>query len=132
MTLWGIAVDAPDARELAAFYRRMLQWNVVEDKPEWVVLRPPGGGTALSFQSEPDYVPPVWPADPASQQMMLHLDIAVADLASAGARAEAAGAVLAEYQPQADVRVYKDPAGHPFCLLLPNEGAVGPPRETRS
>jgi hypothetical protein len=27
------------------------------------------------------------------------------------------GAVLAEYQPQDDVRVYLDPAGHPFCLF---------------
>ena len=26
------------------------------------------------------------------------------------------GAVLAEHQPQTDVRVYHDPAGHPFCL----------------
>jgi hypothetical protein len=24
--------------------------------------------------------------------------------------------VLADYQPQQDVRVYLDPAGHPFCL----------------
>ena len=29
-----------------------------------------------------------------------------------------AGAVLAEFQPQLDVRVMVDPAGHPFCLFL--------------
>ena len=28
-----------------------------------------------------------------------------------------AGAVLAEHQPQQDVRVLLDPAGHPFCLF---------------
>jgi hypothetical protein len=50
--------------------------------------------------------------------MQLHLDIEVQDLASAGAEAEAAGAVLAEFQPQEDVRVYLDPAGHPFCLWV--------------
>ncbi len=50
--------------------------------------------------------------------MMVHLDIEVDDLDAAGAHAVAAGAVLAVYQPQDDVRVYFDPAGHPFCLFL--------------
>lgn len=35
------------------------------------------------------------------------------------AHAQACGASLAAYQPQPDVRVYLDPAGHPFCLFLP-------------
>ena len=47
---------------------------------------------------------------------MMHLDIEVDDLETAGARAVAAGAALADFQPQDDVRVYLDPAGHPFCL----------------
>lgn len=70
----------------------------------------------MSFQTEPAYVNPTWPAGPGDQQMMVHLDIEVDDLDAAGAHAVAAGAILAEYQPQADVRVYLDPAGHPFCL----------------
>jgi hypothetical protein len=48
----------------------------------------------------------------------VHLDIEVDDLEAAGAQAVAAGAVLAEHQPQEDVRVYLDPAGHPFCLWV--------------
>ena len=44
-------------------------------------------------------------------------DIRVDDLAEAGAHAVEAGAVLADFQPQDDVRVYLDPAGHPFCLF---------------
>ena len=36
----------------------------------------------------------------------------------AGAHAESVGAQLALFQPQDDVRVYLDPAGHPFCLFL--------------
>jgi len=43
----------------------------------------------------------------------------VDDLDVAGEQAAAAGATLAEFQPQPDVRVYLDPAGHPFCLFLP-------------
>jgi hypothetical protein len=50
--------------------------------------------------------------------MQMHLDIEVADLAAACARVEEAGATAALYQPQPDVRVYLDPAGHPFCLWI--------------
>jgi Glyoxalase-like domain len=49
--------------------------------------------------------------------MLMHLDIAVDDLDAAVAWALAAGADLAEHQPQAGVRVMIDPAGHPFCLF---------------
>ena len=48
--------------------------------------------------------------------MMMHLDIRVDDLDEAGAHAVSVGAVLADFQPQDEVRVYVDPAGHPFCL----------------
>ena len=118
MTLSGIVLDAPDARDLAAFYQRLLGWIVVQDDPDWVKLSPPGGGAGLSFQSERAFRRPVWPADPGDQQMMVHLDVEVDDLRAAGAHALAAGAVLAEYQPQDDVRVYLDPDGHPFCLFI--------------
>jgi catechol 2,3-dioxygenase-like lactoylglutathione lyase family enzyme len=116
-TLAGIVLDSPDARALAGFYRRLLGWETAQDEPEWVVLRSPDGGAGLSFQSEPEYAPPVWPTRPGEQQMMAHLDIRVDDLDAAAAHALAAGAVLAAYQPQEHVRVFLDPAGHPFCLF---------------
>ncbi len=121
MSLSGIVLDSPDARELAGFYQRLLDWQVEQDEPGWVKLAPPGGGPGLSFQTETGYRRPTWPADPADpgqQQMMIHLDIKVEDLDEAGRHALATGAVLADYQPQDDVRVYLDPAGHPFCLFL--------------
>ena len=118
MALSGVVLDSPDARELAAFYVRLLGWAVEQDDPEWVTLRSPDGGAGLSFQAEAAYTPPTWPSTPGDQQMMLHLDIEVDDLAAAGAHAEAAGATLAGYQPQEHVRVYLDPAGHPFCLYV--------------
>ena len=116
MTLTATVLGAPDARELAAFYHRLLGWPVGQDEPGWVTLRPPGGGAGLSFQTEVDHVRPTWPAGPGDQQMMAHLDIEVNDLDAAGVHAVAAGAVLAQFQPQENVRVYLDPAGHPFCL----------------
>ena len=39
-------------------------------------------------------------------------------VAEAVAEAAALGAREAEFQPQDDVRVMLDPAGHPFCLYL--------------
>jgi catechol-2,3-dioxygenase len=118
MTLSGVVLDSPDAQELAAFYHRLLGWTVIEEQDHWVRLGAPAGGPTLSFQTEQAYVRPVWPARPGDPQMSVHLDINVADLDEAGAHAEKAGATLADFQPQDDVRVYLDPAGHPFCLFL--------------
>jgi predicted enzyme related to lactoylglutathione lyase len=118
LTLSGIVLDAPDAQGLAAFYRRLLGWEIEQDESDWVKLTSPDGGAGLSFQTEAAYVRPAWPARPGDQQMSIHLDIEVTDLEVAGEHAVEAGAVLAAYQPQDDVRVYLDPAGHPFCLFL--------------
>ena len=121
MTLSGIVLDAPDAQELAAFYQRLLGWSVVQDEPGWVKLGAPNGGPGLSFQTEENYRRPVWPAGPDDVQMQVHLDIRVQDLEEAGRHAAEAGAVQAEFQPQDDVRVFLDPAGHPFCLFVPED-----------
>ncbi len=118
LQLWGIVLDSPDARALAGFYRRLLGWAVEKDEPGWVKLRSPQGGPGLSFQTESHYVRPVWPAGPGDPQMSVHLDIKVDDLPAAEAHAVAAGAVPADFQPQEAVRVYLDPAGHPFCLFV--------------
>jgi predicted enzyme related to lactoylglutathione lyase len=114
----GIVLNAPDPRELAGFYSRLLGWQIRTDEPEWVTLANPDGGIGLSFQTEDAYIRPTWPADSEHQQMMMHLDIKVDDLEEAGKHAVATGAVLADFQPQDDVRVYFDPDGHPFCLFL--------------
>jgi predicted enzyme related to lactoylglutathione lyase len=119
MTLSGIVLDSPDAQRLAAFYERLLGWTRQQDEPHWVKLQAPGGGPGLSFQTESGYVAPVWPAGPGDPQMSVHLDIEVDDLETASAHAVAAGAAVADFQPQDDVRVHIDPAGHPFCLFLP-------------
>jgi catechol 2,3-dioxygenase-like lactoylglutathione lyase family enzyme len=116
LAVTGIVLDSPDATELAGFYRRLLGWPTGADEKDWVTLRSPDGGAGLSFQTDEAYVRPIWPAGSGDQQMMLHLDIKVDDLAAAGEHAIAAGATLADFQPQQDVRVYLDPAGHPFCL----------------
>ena len=113
-----VNIGASDPRRLANFYLELLGLEVAEQEPDWVLLRDPRGGVGLSFQRETPYERPVWPARPGAQQMMLHLEIRVDDLAAASARAEDCGATMAALQPQDDVRVYLDPDGHPFCLWL--------------
>lgn len=128
--LSSTVLDAPDAAELADFYRRLLGWEPVQEEPDWVKILPPGGGAGLSFQTEKAYVPPVWPASPGDQMMMLHLDFEVTNLEDGVAHAVAEGATPAEFQPQHDVRVLFDPVGHPFCLFVrdqvPGEAAISP------
>ena len=118
MTLSATVLDTPDPRGLARFYAALLDWPVGTDDPEWATLRP--GGPGLSFQLETDHVAPVWPPEPGTQQMQVHLDFQVDDLAAASAMAEEAGARLlnAYTDPHEDVRTYADPAGHPFCLFV--------------
>ena len=121
--LSNTVLGTPDPPGLAEFYRELLGW-VYRDEDHasddtWVVIKPPEGGSGLSFQLEQDHVPPIWPNEAGAPQMQLHLDLGVDDLTAWVARAEELGARQAAYQPQDDVRVMLDPAGHPFCLFLP-------------
>ncbi len=113
---WGVVLDAPDAPSLAHFYADLLGWDIAKESPQHVAIGPSDGVAYLAFQTSPDYARPVWPVDAGSQQMMMHLDFEVVDLSAAVAHALELGAEQAEHQPQEDVRVLLDPAGHPFCL----------------
>ncbi|GAA2669465.1 VOC family protein [Actinosynnema pretiosum subsp. pretiosum] len=119
--LTATVLDTTDPRGLARFYGALLGWEIATDESGWVTLRDPAGGAGLSFQAEPAHRPPVWPAAEGDPRMMMHLDVEVTDLAAGVARAVELGARLAGHQPQADVRVLLDPAGHPFCLWVPQE-----------
>lgn len=119
LSISTINLSAADPHQLARFYADLLGYQIVADEPDWLLLRDPAGsGISLSCQSESAYSPPKWPAGRGDQQMMLHLEVQVSDLDRAVEKAQAAGAKLAEYQPQDDVRVCLDPAGHPFCLWI--------------
>ena len=119
-SLTAAVLGTPDPQGLARFYQRLLGWPIRDDDPEWATLRPADGSTGLSFQLETEHVPPVWPPKSRKQQMQIHLDFQVEDLASAAAVAEEAGArLLSSYsEPHEEVRTYADPAGHPFCLFV--------------
>jgi predicted enzyme related to lactoylglutathione lyase len=119
-TEWfGVVLDAPDARELAHFYQRLLGWQIFNESPDWVDLAPSeNAGYNFAFATEKKYARPVWPTVEGKPQMSIHLDIEVDDLDEAVAYAVSMGAEQASYQPQDRVRVMLDPAGHPFCLYV--------------
>lgn len=112
-----VTLDAPDPPALARFYSDLLGWPLGEiTDSTWVPVRDPSGGVGIAVQLEPSHVPPHWPARADAQQMQVHLEIRCDDLDAAVAHAVRCGAQLAQFQPQQDVRVCLDPAGHPFCL----------------
>ncbi|MBI4899020.1 MAG: VOC family protein [Actinobacteria bacterium] len=112
----SVTIMAPDPSLLGHFYARLLGAELVSDDGGWTQLRT--DGLTISIEEERQWQRPVWPAMPGSHTSTQHLDLRVQDLAAAEEWAVSCGAVAAEFQPQEDVRVMFDPAGHPFCLFL--------------
>jgi hypothetical protein len=127
-------LDTTDPRRLAEFYRQLfgLRYRPGDELPgpgqpdqkgqDWLVLRTPAGAPALAFQKVGELPEVTWPGGPVPQQ--LHLDTTVptaADLDIAHERALALGARLLmdrSADPEEPLRVYADPAGHPFCIFV--------------
>jgi predicted enzyme related to lactoylglutathione lyase len=113
MGLFAITIDAPDASALARFYADLTGMVVGYDGPEGALLT--GAGKSVMFQQVGEYKPPRWP-DPAHPQQA-HLDLVVDDLDAGEARALELGATRLPGG-EKSFRVFADPAGHPFCLVV--------------
>ncbi|MGW1962654.1 VOC family protein [Streptomyces sp. NPDC001935] len=118
---WGTTIEAPDPSALASFYSELLGWPVGHEEPGTAVVAASPQGPFLVFQRAEGYRAPVWPPVDGRQRPMMHLDFQVGDLEEAVAEAVALGATVSDSQPQDNVRVLLDPAGHPFCLCLDGE-----------
>jgi glyoxalase superfamily protein len=119
-----VVMNCPQPAELASFWAGLLGGVPVEWYPGWVTLEPPPHGQRLSFQASPRRADG---APAASGPTLVHFDILVEDLEAAHERVVAAGGVFdgdhVSAHPGADGqpvpwRVYHDPAGHPFCLVV--------------
>ena len=116
-----VALDCPDPVALAHFYAELTGWTMEEygDTPieeiQWIEIHKEGQ-PAIAFQRAANYVAPTWPEGPVPQQ--LHLDFDVSDLDEGEAFVLGLGATKAAFQPGETFRVYLDPVGHPFCLVL--------------
>ena len=111
--LSSVAINCPNAAELAAFYADITGGQITFADPAWATVN--GLGGRIDFQTVADYTPPTWP-EPISP-IQMHLDFYVDDLATTQARVLAAGATKYDVQPNPDhCLVFADPAGHPLCL----------------
>ncbi len=133
--LMHTAIDAPDCRRLAEFYRELLalQYRSCDEPPaddskddaDWLVLVDSQGQRVLTVQEKTDMVRPTWPSEEVSMQM--HMDFRVPtieELQRHRERAEALGATLLHDRSEDEgepLYVLADPAGHPFCLLVGSE-----------
>ena len=132
--LLQVVLDCTDARALAEFYRELLglRYRPGDEPPavgepdpagqDWLVLRDPNGANSVAFQQVAAMPEATWPEGPIPQQ--LHLDLTVrraADLDVQHERALALGARMLHDRsddPEEPLRVYADPAGHPFCIFV--------------
>ena len=128
-----VVLDTTDARGLAEFYHQFLGLNYREgDEPpapgepdpagrDWLVLRNPDG-SQLAFQQVAVLPEVTWPAGEHPQQ--LHLDLTVPTVEALDVAHDNAlrlGARLLfdrSADPTEPLRVYADPAGHPFCVFV--------------
>jgi ubiquinone/menaquinone biosynthesis C-methylase UbiE len=128
-----VVLDCTDARGLAEFYRHLLGWRYrpgdeppadddVEPKgQDWLVLRDAAGNNRLAFQQVAELPKATWPQGPRPQQ--LHLDLTVATAADLDVQHERVLALGGRplddrsQDPEEPLRVYADPAGHPFCIF---------------
>ena len=133
-----VVLDTTDARRLAEFYRQLLgfEYRLGDEPPppgqpddqaqDWLVLQGPSGGTLIAFQPVDELPPVTWPDPTIPQQFHLDLTVPTVDeLDRQHQRAIELGARLLLDQaddPQEPIRVYADPAGHPFCIFV----AAGP------
>jgi len=121
-----IVLDSADPWRLARFWAGLLGGTPVEWYPGWVTLESPPHGQRLSFQGTAGSGGGSR-AGSGSGGPAVHFDILVSDLAGAHERVLASGGVsLGEHvSPRAGPggelitwRVYRDPAGHAFCLVI--------------
>jgi hypothetical protein len=132
--LLQVVLDSTNARGLAEFYRQLLglRYRPGDEPPapgepdpagqDWLVLRDDAGTSRIAFQQVPDLPKATWPEGPIPQQV--HLDLTVpstAQLDIQHERALALGARLLDDRSDdalEPLRVYADPAGHPFCIFV--------------
>jgi catechol 2,3-dioxygenase-like lactoylglutathione lyase family enzyme len=115
-TLRTVVFDTQNPRRLAEFYAGLLGGEIAVEEDDWVVVTDPQG-RRLACQLSPQHQPPTFPDPRGSQQM--HLDILVEDPDAAERQVLELGATrVTDADGEENFRVFRDPAGHPFCLVF--------------
>jgi catechol 2,3-dioxygenase-like lactoylglutathione lyase family enzyme len=113
--LHGTVLDCPDPDRLAGFYEELLGMVRVQDEADWVVIGDAADRPGLAFNRISDYRPPTWPVGDRPQYW--HFDVRVDDL-DAGEQAVLDLGATRLPGGGDSFRVFADPVGHPFCLIL--------------
>jgi hypothetical protein len=112
-TITAINLECTDPAALIRFWAAMLDGEMAFETPDFCAVK--SGPIYLGAVRVDGYRPPTWPSNERSQQ--LHLDLAVEDLDRAEHEAMRLGATKETRQSDPErFRVFRDPAGHPFCL----------------
>ena len=111
----ALVIDCEDPDLLAGFYQELLGMVRVEEDPDWITIGDAADRPAVAFQRVDRLVLPQWPDADHPQQM--HVDAMVPDLDAAEAQVLKLGATSLNAGGKS-FRVYTDPSGHPFCLVL--------------
>jgi len=113
-----LIIDCPDPQALARFYSELIGAEIVGYDPDWAEIALPIGRPLLAFQQVENYNPPQWPSQDVPQQM--HIDVKIDDFDAAEEAVLKLGATKTGSGTES-YRVYLDPAGHPFCLIKPQD-----------
>lgn len=118
-TLSMVNLDCGDPAGLAAFYAKVLGWEIAYSDENYGMIVS-DSGTTIGFGRIDNYEPPAWP-DPDGTKRY-HLDLQVSDLTEAKAAITGLGATVASPQPDPEKwTVMLDPQGHPFCLVVKSD-----------
>ena len=113
-----VVLNTPGPWDLARFWSGLLGGSPVEWYPGWVTLEPPPHGQRLSFQLS---------SEPVAAAGGVHFDVLVEDLDRAHDRVLGSGGLFlrehvsprpGESDEPVPWRVYQDPDGHQFCLVV--------------
>ncbi|MET8181857.1 VOC family protein [Streptomyces sp. NPDC005336] len=114
-----LSLDCAEPEELAEFYAEVLGAEIQEvTSLDRIDIAAPGGAR-MSFLRDHGYAPPSWPRPDDSQQA--HLELLVDDIDAAERKVVDLGARPLDTKNNGgprDIRLYSDPAGHPFRLRL--------------
>lgn len=111
----SLVIDCEDPDILAAFYQELLGLDRIQEHEDWISIGDATGRPGVDFQRVERLVRPQWPDAEHPQQM--HVDVLVEDLEAAEAEVLRLGAARLNAGSKT-FRVYTDPSGHPFCLVL--------------
>lgn len=118
-----VTLDTADPRGLAEFYSQLLGWRIMHSQDEYALIT--DGRSVLCFGLVEGHTAAPWPDD-RDHPKRVHVDLNVADIDQASARATELGATVPAFQPglnpdwegQQPWGIVLDPEGHPICLNL--------------